>query len=169
MEIWADIAGYGGLYQISNQGRVKSLKSNKVKILKLILDKDGYNVISLSSDVKKQFRVHRLVAIAFIPNPENLPQINHVDGDKCNNNVANLQWCDASENMKHAFYTGLNSGKGEKHYRYNSKTFKFFHKQYGKIEATQRDFTKQLGLNNGSISKLITGKVKSVRGWIMVD
>ena len=124
-EIWKDIKGYEGLYQISSLGRVKSLSRkisnekrtylSKEKILKIHLRKDGYCRIGLTKNKKQQqFLVHRLVSHAFIPNPENKPCINHKDGDKENNYVNNLEWCTSSENNKHAFKTGLNDNKGEK-------------------------------------------------------
>lgn len=113
-EIWKDIKGYEGLYQVSNLGRVKSLdkiivtidrknRCQKEKILKLQISKYGYNVITLwNNNISKQFKVHRLVAIAFIPNPNNLPQINHIDEDKLNNKIDNLEWCTALENNHHS-------------------------------------------------------------------
>lgn len=113
-EEWRDIQGYEGLYQVSNLGRVKSLdktivmadgrnRHQKEKILKLQINKYGYYVITLwNNKVSKQVKVHRLVAIAFIPNPENLPQVNHIDEDKLNNKTGNLEWCTALENNHHS-------------------------------------------------------------------
>lgn len=104
-EFWKDIEGYEGLYQVSNFGRVKSLerlvKSNnnnyrivKEKILKQNQDKDGYRIISLNKNNKgKSYRLHRLVAEAFIPNPNNYLVVNHKDENKENNYVDNLEWC----------------------------------------------------------------------------
>lgn len=99
-EIWKDILGYEGLYQVSNFGRVKSLKFGKERILKLIKDKDGYFIVNLYKNKKiKSFRVHRLVAEAFIDNPDNLPQVNHKDENPSNNVVSNLEWCNAKYNI----------------------------------------------------------------------
>lgn len=98
MEEWKDIKGYEGLYQISNRGRVKSLGNNKTrkeKILSLKPGNNGYIRVYLcrKREKTKPFLVHRLVAQAFLPNPDNLPVVNHKDENKLNNNVENLEWC----------------------------------------------------------------------------
>ena len=108
-EIWKDIEGYEGLYQVSNMGRVKSVERMKwsgkcyykapERILKPRKNGGGYLVVMLSKNGKvKTCRVHRLVATAFIPNPNNLPQINHIDENKGNNHMENLEWCDSKYN-----------------------------------------------------------------------
>lgn len=107
-EIWKDIDGYEGLYQVSNLGRIKSLPKQdgfhflKEKIKTLFLKRNGYLMVSLSiKGIGKQNLVHRIVAKAFIPNPENLPQVNHKDENKLNNRVDNLEWCTAKYNMNY--------------------------------------------------------------------
>jgi hypothetical protein len=117
-EIWKDVIEYEGYYQISNLGNVKGLKRNKIK--SPTLNSWGYYIVSLTKpDTKlKSVLVHRLVAIAFINNLENKEQVNHIDGNKTNNCVINLEWCNQSENMQHAFKLGLNvNSHGEKHNR----------------------------------------------------
>jgi hypothetical protein len=105
-EIWKDIIGYEGLYQVSNLGNVKSIKKNK--LMKIGLHADGYNRLWLSKENKsKGFLLHRLIAIHFIPNPNNLPEVNHKDANKLNNSIDNLEWCSHSENMNHANNMGL--------------------------------------------------------------
>lgn len=115
-EIWKDVEGYEGLYQVSNLGNVKSLsfgarnirKSNVHKLLKLSPTNCGYYKVQLYKNGKsKMLYVHRLVATAFIPNPDKKPQINHIDGNKANNASYNLEWATSSENMRHAINHGL--------------------------------------------------------------
>lgn len=97
MEEWKDIEGYEGLYQVSNKGKVKSLKyrgSNNECVLKNRKTTKGYLQVALWKNQKhKEFQVHRIVAKAFIPNPDKLPQVNHKDENKTNNSVENLEWC----------------------------------------------------------------------------
>ena len=106
-EEWRLIEGYEG-YQISNYGRVKSFKNNMIKILRPKLEIWNYLIVRLSkNDVIRAFKVHRLVAKAFIPNPDNKPQVNHIDGCKMNACASNLEWTTARENTQHAYDTGL--------------------------------------------------------------
>ena len=105
-EYWRPVLGYEGLYEVSNWGRVKSLPRNGTvkyaRILKPDTDKDGYLYVVLSKNNKqKLFKIHRLVAEAFIPNPNNLPMINHKDENKQNNNAENLEWCDNKYNINY--------------------------------------------------------------------
>lgn len=101
MEIWKHITGYEGLYQVSNMGRIKSLKYGKEKILKLGKNKKGYLNVLLHKDMRKSYRVNRLVAQAFLDNPNNLPEVNHKDEDKTNNRVENLEWCNHKYNSNY--------------------------------------------------------------------
>ena len=114
-EIWADIEGYEGEYQISTYGRIKSFKNGREIIMRPLPTRNGYLNILLCKDGRhKNFSVHVLVGRAFIPNPDGKPELNHVDGEKFNCHVSNLEWSNRSENNKHAFETGLNrQAKGE--------------------------------------------------------
>jgi len=123
-EIWKDIDGYDGIYQVSNLGRVKSLERTvnsscrvggvrtiKEKIFKEVT-KNRYVYISLSNNgIDKKHYVHRLVATAFIPNLEHRKEVNHKNGIKSDNRIENLEWATPSENQKHSYDTGLNYPK----------------------------------------------------------
>ena len=107
-EIWKDIVGYEGHYEVSNFGRLRSNKPKFYGIMNPSYTNKGYVRYGLSLNNKQIiFTIHRLVAIHFIPNPENKPEVNHIDGDKQNNNVSNLEWCTHQENMGHAKQNGL--------------------------------------------------------------
>lgn len=119
-EIWKDVPGYEGLYQVSNMGRVKSLERTREMNLpdhttapvneriRKFGKSLGYQNVTLSKDgINKHFRVHKLVAMTFIPNPRLCTQINHKNGDKHDNRVENLEWCTPKENICHARETGL--------------------------------------------------------------
>lgn len=105
-EIWLPVKGYEELYAVSNLGRVKSLKFDKEKILKPAKRKDGYLQVVLCKNGKmKHFLIHRLVAEAFLPNPEGLPEVNHLNENKSNNVVSNIEWCSRSYNNNYGTRT----------------------------------------------------------------
>lgn len=118
-EIWKPIAGYESAYEISSLGRVRSLdrfvrgrgQSMKFKpgVIRAIgVKREGYHFVNLCSRSRaKPHYIHRLVAAAFIDNPGNLPQVNHLDGDKANNQIENLEWCTGSDNCRHAIDSAL--------------------------------------------------------------
>lgn len=180
LEVWKDIPNYEGLYQISNLGNVKSLcfgarnirKSNIVKLLHQSPNNLGYHKVELYKDGKsKMFYVHRLVAISFIPNPDNKPQINHKDGNKDNNTVDNLEWVTSKENLHHAVETGLRrrsqmkgiTGKLNK----NSKKINQYDKE-GNYIATYYGIAEAARILNGnanSISCCLRGRYKTACGY----
>ena len=108
-EVWKDVVGYEGIYKVSNKGNVYSVerissqgKKCGGRILKPVRNRNGYFKVDLSiNGVRKGKYIHRLVTKAFIPNPENHPEVNHIDEDKANNNVENLEWCTSRYNTNH--------------------------------------------------------------------
>ena len=108
--IFKDVIAYEDYFQISNRGYLYSKRTNK--ILKTYIRPSGYECVATKvNGTNLCFRIHRLVAQAFIPNPLNKPEVNHKDGNKLNNNVENLEWTTSSENMLHAYDTGLANAK----------------------------------------------------------
>lgn len=173
-EIWKDIKGYEGLYQISNLGNVKSLRRKvynhyiKERLLNPVIIKKGYLQIKLRKENNyKHFKVHRLVAQAFIPNPKNLPQVNHKDGDKTNNCVDNLEWVTEKENMRHAVknnllkdVSGNNNPNCKKVNQYDLQGN--FIKQWNSFY----EITKELGFNRHLISNCCNNRSKKSHGYI---
>ena len=105
VEYWKDIQGYEGLYSVSATGLIKTHIYNKILKPRI---QDGYETVVLYRNKKhKAFRVHRLVAMAFLDNPNSYEQVNHIDGNKRNNNIKNLEWCTAEQNTHHAINNGL--------------------------------------------------------------
>lgn len=115
MEVWKDIKGYEGLYKISNTGKIKSYhtrgnhqKVGKEHYITPSKTTTGYYKVELMKEHKRRgYKLHRLIALAFIPNPLNKPYINHIDGNKLNNSLSNLEWCTQKENVNHAYNAGL--------------------------------------------------------------
>lgn len=148
-EIWKPIVDYEEYYEVSNLGRVKRIKAGMgaraSKILKQYLGSDGYMRIGLTVNNKeKYFFVHRLVATAFIPNLENKPQVNHIDGNKLNNSVSNLEWVTAQENIDHAWRTGLLSEKSRKKMSMYANNMTLEHKK--KLSEASKG---RIWINNG--------------------
>jgi hypothetical protein len=107
-EVWKPIDGTDGKYEVSNFGRVRT-NGKRPGLLTLTKQPSGYRyaMIALSNGKQRNCRVHRLVAQYFLPNPDNMNEVNHKDGNKDNNHVSNLEWCTRSHNVKHSFDTGL--------------------------------------------------------------
>jgi hypothetical protein len=148
IEYWNQISGHEW-YMASDKGTAKSVKFGKKTILTPQLCRDGYFRVTLRvKNAPKRFLIHRLVAMAFIPNPDNKPCINHKNGIKTDNRVENLEWCTYSENLKHAFANNLACAKGERNSQHkltelevteikgSSETLKVLSKIYQVSEAT---------------------------------
>lgn len=179
-EIWKDVVGYEGLYQVSNLGRVKSLARRRLmisqgntvfgavheRILKFGASL-GYQCVTLSKNgVHERIRVHKLVAKHFIPNPEKKEQINHIDGNKHNNCANNLEWCTASENQRHAVDSGLRDNAIQKRriYFYQfDKEGNFVHRWHGYKEAEET-----VGVPRQSIAECVNRKGGSAYGYLWV-
>lgn len=164
-EIWKDIKGYEGLYQVSNLGRVRSLdryvKQNhntkqlkKGKIIQPTKNHKGYLGLKLCKEnTSKKVSIHRLVAQTFIPNLENKPQVNHIDGDKTNNRIENLEWCTNSENQIHAYKMGLNKVTEEQRRKISQR-------QKGrKVTEKEKRIRRENAKNKKKVKCINTGEV----------
>lgn len=167
MEKWKDIVGYEDLYQVSDEGRVKSLKyrgSNRECILKNRKATKGYLQVALWKNRKcKENQVHRLVAEAFISNPDNLPQVNHKDEDKTNNKVENLEWCTNEYNHNYGTRNlraggGLN-GIGSKQVYQITIGGKLVNIWPSAMECGRN------GFSQSGISACCNGKLKTYKGY----
>lgn len=132
-EIWKDIKGYEGLYQVSNKGRIKSFYFSKEVILKNNM-RNTYEIIQLTKNKKrKSFQIHQLVAQAFLPNPNNYVIVNHKDFNRTNNNVDNLEWCSQKHNVNYSRVNML----GKVHIFKDKEQYGIFHrKKYNYYEVT---------------------------------
>ncbi len=185
-ELWKPIEGYEDRYEVSNMGNVRSLNyrnTGKEKTLTPITEGKGYLMVGLCrGQTMKWQKVHRLVAAAFIPNPEDKPQVNHKNGIKTDNRVENLEWATNSENQKHAYKTGLNKA--------NVGWGRTLGSTYGKsgrekrVEDCKRaviatniktgeeslyesaaEVERVLGIDHSSIPKVCTGRQKTAKGY----
>lgn len=171
-EIWKDIKGYEGKYQVSNLGNVKSLNYNntgKERILIPGKQTSGYLCVVLSKNgIHKTFTIHRLIAQTFINNTQNLPEVNHIDEDKTNNRVDNLDWCTAeynnnfgTRNERSMFTRIVNNGKtAPKKIDQYSLDGKFIKTWNSGTELSK------CGFHQGTICQCCKGKLKTSKGYI---
>lgn len=178
MEQWKPIEGYEGLYDISSHGHIRSyvLSDPPTKLAEAEMNTTGYLVICLHKNgIQKTYRIHRLVAKAFIDNPDDLPVVNHKDEDKHNNHVSNLEWCSIAYNNNY----GTRLAKASRSNRGNPKrmgknsgahkaasVIDVFDKKSGDFLFTVKGTAEMLakGLEPSSVSKCITGAMKSSHG-----
>lgn len=182
MEEWRAIEGYEGKYEVSNTGKVRNLNyrnQGRTREFKKSLNDWGYEFVHIySNGHTKKHMVNVLVARAFIPNPENKPQVNHKDGNKRNNCVSNLEWATQSENMLHAYKTGLSEKTREgarergkelaKHLSESRKVpIKAIHIETGaeKEYASIKEACEELGVSQWNVYAVTQGKRKHTKGY----
>jgi hypothetical protein len=180
MEIWKQIQGYEGLYEISDRGRIKNTGSEKSKLatlskngdlfLKKQINNAGYERLLLTNGSnRKTYSVHRLVAIAFIPNPEGKKQVNHIDGNKSNNCVENLEWSTSSENIKHAFVAlGKKSCWKGRTGKLSHCSIKIMCNETKVVYDSMKEAAKDNKICAADISKNISGKIKRLKGLTFI-
>ena len=183
MEIWKDIEGYEGLYQVSNEGRVKSVervvmrcngrpKTISERVLKPWLDKKGkgyFNIDLWKDNICKKFKLHRLIAKAFIPNPDNKEEIDHIDTDTRNNKIENLRWVTRTENLNNPItlenYSKNRKGKFLNNEWKSKKVYQYtlddeFVKEWASVAEAERN-----GFTHSSICNCCNGKKESYKGF----
>jgi hypothetical protein len=176
MEIWRNIKGLEGKYQISSEGRVRSLdriveyfssKKNDIvyqhtkgRILKTARGKDGYLQTSLGKGIKNQ-KIHRLVGEAFIPNPDNMPEIDHINGDNTDNRVENLRWTDRKGNMNNPITKKRLSDVKEKKTVLQLDMDGNVIAEFPSLHEMQR----QLGYSRWAVLEVIRGNLKTYKGY----
>lgn len=177
IEEWRPVVGFEKYYEVSNLGRIKSLcriiynRGHKIirkeRFLKLHKSDKGYFRIKINvGDYVKTVLVHRLVAEAFVPNPENKPHVNHMNSTPTDNRVENLEWCTHAENMKHSYVNGRREHldfRGEKSpvAKLNWRNVRKIRKMYGKNGYTSRSLGKKFGVDQAMILNIVHN-----RNWI---
>jgi|SRR5690554_5206119 len=156
-EIWKDVVGYEELYKVSNFGKVISIArfGTKGKEMCLMDNGKGYYRVKLSKNNKsKRVMLHRIIAEAFIPNLENKKCVNHINGNKKDNRIENLEWCTHSENLIHAIKTGLRPLKTKKGY-------KVINTKNGNVFNSIKEASKEKGIDRSYLSQKLNGKIKN--------
>lgn len=177
-EVWVKLKGYEGYLEVSSEGRVRSVDRiilrkdtmtpvfKQGRVLSIQKDRQGYCRIAVSwKGSTNCLKIHRLVAMMFIPNPENKPQVNHIDGDKSNNKVSNLEWVTNSENQLHAVENGLRIHlKGEESHAFKRKV-DVYEKGVYIITLCGNDDMRNFGVDYRLVSACLLGKRKTHKGY----
>lgn len=154
IERWKPVKGYEGMYEVSNQGRIRSLYTGKIRKTYRNTNKDRYTMITLCNGVNTTFLLHRLVAIAFKKNPKKLPCVNHNDGDKSNNWASNLSWVTFSENEQHSY---LKLHKRPYNTIITPEQAKFIYK-YKLPHGQRKALAKKFNVSEATIKAIRTGR-----------
>lgn len=174
-EIWKPISGYEGYFEVSNYGRIKSLKRSfyncpnkftKLMIRSNNLNRFGYVKVALYKDsIRKWFTAHRLVAFAFIPNPENKREVNHINGIKTDNRAENLEWCTSQDNQIHAFKFGLQiptDGERNGQCKLSTEQINEIREKYTGYRGQQQVLAKEYGVRQSHISRIVLNQRRKV-------
>ncbi len=175
MKKWLPVPNYEGLYEVSNLGKIKSINYNHTKVEKILAEKShksGYKTVVLCKNgEKKNKSIHILVASAFIPNPQKKCQVNHIDGNKSNNCVENLEWVTASENIRHSFASlgkkSPNKGRfGKSHYA-SVQIFQYsLDGKFVRAWDCVSDAARGLNCNPSQILNNAKGRTKTCHGFM---
>lgn len=161
MEQWREVRGFEGMYEVSDRGNVRTIPRKFAPYQKFMTqryDKYGYKTVALTRDKIFLKKVHRLVAEVFIDNPDDLPQVNHLDGNKANNNLENLEWCTPMQNFDHAVRNGLKNMK-----KISSKPVSQYDLSGNYIGSysSATEAARRTGMDNSTISYIARKRVKN--------
>lgn len=182
-EVWRDVVGYEGLYEVSNLGNVRGVARTHLRYdrhgnayevhvpARYLVKKDnsnGYYRVSLSRDNRvRRFLVHRLVAMAFVENPDNLPVIDHIDGDRHNNDASNLRWCTQGDNLHYSYQNGRETVFTRAYVRKHQAratsrpVIRSDGEEFPSVVAASR----ALGLSESAVSQVVNGRAKTAGGY----
>lgn len=163
METWREIPNTNGEYQASSNGRIMTTKSGR--ILTPVVDDCGYERVCLfKADRRKRHKVHRLIAMTFLPNPFSKSQVNHKDGNKRNNNVENLEWATNKENMRHSRENGLHDGH-KKYCESKRKRIVAIHMKSGREIVFDSILSAKRTIGSNHIQDVLSGKRREAKGY----